>query len=151
MAIRLLFLFSILTSTISSATEFVIRDHCDGSVVLKTRVYADGETIGDLSERILNRFNIRHEIEDGSIKSINNSPKGNQAIDFFSSTHMRTYGWCYSVDGVVYLKTLAREFQLTGQENNVTWYFGYADYKDGKWISMCAFNRGFKNPTTCRN
>ena len=60
---------------------------------------------------------------------------GNE-LKTISKSEMKAYGWCFSVDGVT-PETMADETPIRGTEKLIEWYYAYAHFKEGLWISQC--------------
>lgn len=71
------------------------------------------------------------------------TPIGEQALEIISRREMRSYGWCYAVDGIV-PEAYPRDFSLDETHKRVEWFFGYAFYDSGEWLSQC--ERLYLNP-----
>ena len=59
------------------------------------------------------------------------------ALEILGPQEMRSYGWCYEVDGVS-PEFFPHEYTLTPVNKSVRWYFAYAHYLNGEWIRQCA-------------
>lgn len=68
--------------------------------------------------------------------SILNTPVGDEAIEIISDVEMKAYGWCYLVNGQS-SDRLTSDIFFDSREDHLTWYYGYAHYKNGQWISYC--------------
>lgn len=57
-------------------------------------------------------------------------------LDVISDTDMKAYGWCYSVNGVV-PEDFVHKVNIIDQKTELIWFYAYAYYKAGEWISQC--------------
>lgn len=69
------------------------------------------------------------------ITQINHSPLGLAAIEIISATEMYSYGWCYQINGVI-PEVYPHEIELN-PDDQVLWFYGFAHYQNGEWISQC--------------
>lgn len=57
-------------------------------------------------------------------------------LDVISDTDMKAYGWCYSVNGTV-PEDFVHKVNILDQKTELIWFYAYAYYKAGEWISQC--------------
>jgi hypothetical protein len=122
----------------ASALHLTVNGPCADDLWVDLPVTAQvGTSIGQVSVDVLTKESIPFVGSDQYMASIKETPTGDAALEVISDTEMKSYGWCYSVDGVepgVYPNEL---FVATGKES-IHWYYGYAHYKEGTWITACA-------------
>lgn len=97
--------------------------------------YSDNLTVGDLTIHTLDEFDIPYKGTRQGISAISNSPTGLDAMEVISDNEMMAYGWCYSINGVTpdnYADTV-----FVKESDTITWWYGYAHYLDGEWVSSC--------------
>lgn len=101
----------------------------------------EGNSVGHLTLNILKTYSIPFQGTEQGFNSIFNSPTGMEAMEVLSDTEMLAYGWCYSVNRKE-PKSYPNEIILQ-KGDHIHWWFGYAHYKNAKWISQCvpAFTR----------
>lgn len=92
-------------------------------------------SVGALTISALEKNNISYKGNERGLNSAFGSPIGMDALEIISDREMRSYGWCFEVDGVV-PEVYADEVPLTGVRK-VRWFFAYAHYQNGQWISQC--------------
>ncbi|MBP9682674.1 MAG: DUF4430 domain-containing protein, partial [Bacteriovorax sp.] len=51
-------------------------------------------------------------------------------------TKMRSYGWCYSINGKL-PDVLASQVFFQDQADYLVWYYGYSTYDLGVWTDYC--------------
>lgn len=95
-----------------------------------------GQSAGQISVESLTQHDMPFVGSDAGFNSINNTVTGDAALEVLSDNEMKAYGWCYHVNGdepSVY----ANQVFIAAESDTVTWFFGYAHYRDGLWIAMC--------------
>lgn len=123
----------ILAATLS--LEFI--GPCSSTPLLETQVmYGTQEHVGKLTVDTLENFEVRYQGNEQGLNSAFGTPIGLDALEVISDTEMRSYGWCFNVDGII-PETYPNETFLTEGSNRVTWFYGFAHYKNGEWISQC--------------
>jgi len=119
------------------AVTFQIQSLCSESYTLNTDIIATtDDSVGGVTIRALDRSGLPYSGSAEGIVSINNSPTGDGALEVISPTHMRAYGWCYSINGVE-PNAMPNEVSITNNNDHIKWYYGFAEYKDGDWITYC--------------
>lgn len=107
------------------------------------------QSIGQTTIDILIENNISHLGTPEGINSIFNTPIGAEAMEIISETEMLGYGWCYSVNGVA--PEVYPDKILTENSDHIIWWFGFAQYKDGQWITQCTPSYTRKSPKFCKD
>ncbi len=105
-------------------------------------------TVGSISEAIFRRDSIPYVGSEAGMNSILGTPTGDDAIDVLSDEEMLVYGWCYEVDGVQ-PSEMPGDFQLTGKEKLLHWFYASSHYKAGAWLSYCDPAHLNKAPLGC--
>jgi len=132
----LLLLVIFATSDIYAA-RLVVQDPCAQTPWLEVVVEnASNQTVGQVSVSALESSSLPFTGSERGILSINDSVSGEQALEVVSPVEMKAYGWCFSVNQRV-PDAFPHEVLLESSEDVVYWFFAYAHYKDGDWISMC--------------
>jgi len=70
-----------------------------------------------------------------AMNSIFNTPVGLEAIEVISDTEMLAHGWCFSVNGQ-FQELFPGQVELEDGDE-ILWWFGFASFKDGIWMSQC--------------
>ena len=132
------FFLAILYSMSGFAGSFEVMDPCGSeSVRFSQSLYgAQSHSVGAWSVLTLESNQIPFEGSDLGLNSIFETPMGEDALEILSRKEMRAYGWCYAVDGLVPEK-LANQVFIDGNTQSVKWFFAFAHYLEGEWISQC--------------
>ena len=131
----------LIAQTAAYATQFEVRGYApilsiETSIQKGERVSALTQTIlshAKESQLILNFYFNGLGME--SLTTLDEEVLGN-SMEIENDKEIRAYGWCYSVDGIA-PDLLADEYVLTGNEKNITWFYGYATQILGHWESQC--------------
>lgn len=130
-------LFGLLFISISAQAATFEVVGIRGETLLKRNVDPVG-SVGRLSDRIL-----IDALQTGRLGEYSGSDRGvtsinrlGSALEVLSDTDMNAYGWCYLVDGVE-SGLMADEFELTGNERSVKWFYAYARLRGNVWTAMC--------------
>ena len=80
-------------------------------------------------------------------------PSGIVAIDgegndevVISDREMKAYGWCFSVNGIT-PSTMPDRTPLLTENVQIVWYYAFAHYLNGAWVSMCERDRPSAGPS----
>ena len=87
---------------------------------------------------------------DSGISSIKGTVTGDAAVEVISDSEMRAYGWCFSIDGVE-PDAMPDQVPVPGDGSEIRWYFGFAHYRDGAWVSYCTPTRQARPAYICRD
>ena len=127
-----------LTSIHANALEFKVAHPYEPAALIETTIDLEGsETLGAITIKILEESGVEYLGNERGIHSILNTPIGDEAIEIISDTEMKVYGWCFEVDGRTPV-FLADQVELQATTKIVEWFFGFARYKDGEWVSYCS-------------
>ena len=77
------------------------------------------------------------------------TPVGSDALEVIGNQEMRSYGWCYAVDGVT-PEVYPDQYPITNATQKITWFFGYAHYLNGQWRSQCEVAAAIKPAFLCQ-
>ncbi|MBC7693228.1 MAG: hypothetical protein H7222_15795 [Methylotenera sp.] len=95
------------------------------------------ESVGAVTERLLNENQrkglLKFEGNSGGIVSINGL---RNAVEVVTPTLTRAYGWCFSVNGLA-PDEMPDQSYFHSQQDVLRWFYGYAEFRNGKWISQC--------------
>lgn len=139
-------LFSLITSS-TFAAKLDLIGPCSKKPLLSIEASDQFETVGDLTVHYLKKNKIPFLGNERGMNSIFNTPVGFDAMEVLSDTQMRSYGWCFRVNGKV-PETFADEIYLNDGDH-IEWFFSYAWY-DKKWVSMCNPAYEVKSPLFCK-
>lgn len=125
-----------LISTFSFAATFEFVGPCQRAPLFETQIQTKvGATVGSATIALLNQFEISHQGTQRGMNSIFDTPTGLDAMEILSDTQMNAHGWCYSINGLS-PEVYPDEVVLTN-DDHVMWWFGYAHYDSGTWITQC--------------
>ncbi len=96
----------------------------------------DALTVGEATVRTLEAKRIPFQGTERAINTIMNTPGQDQTLEILSDKDMRAYGWCFDVDGEV-PEEYASEIPLHEGMKRIRWFHGYAEMKNGQWVSQC--------------
>lgn len=91
------------------------------------------QTVGQISVDFFNKNQIPFV---GDIDGIISVFDIGSDMDLISDTDMKAYGWCYSINGAV-PEDFVHKVSASNQETELVWFYGYAYYKAGEWVSQC--------------
>jgi hypothetical protein len=118
----------------SLSVEFI--GPCSEKPLLQTTAQAVQSTsVGQMTIQTLEKFKIDFKGSESGLNSAFGSPTGVDAMEVISDHEMRSYGWCFEVDGKV-PESYPDSISLKDVKE-VRWFFGYARYLNGNWVSQC--------------
>ncbi|MBF0363461.1 MAG: hypothetical protein HQK49_20735 [Oligoflexia bacterium] len=120
------------------ASTFEIINPCEDKIYLKETIQIESKiSVGSLSIDLFNKWEIPYKGNKHNILSILNTPTEFDSYEIISDRSMRIYGWCYQVNNQLSNK-LANDYILEPSQNySIRWYYGFAHYLNGTWISFC--------------
>jgi hypothetical protein len=141
-------LILLLVATSINAATLIVHGPCSNSAkyVFSHDIETD-DTVGDFTVRVLSRKNISFKGNAAGINQIENSPVSSASLEIISDTHMRSYGWCYSINDKV-LESYPSQVPMNA-DSKIYWYYAYAEYKAGQWISQCQPSFKLKSKYIC--
>ena len=119
------------------ALELQFVGPCDSRPRLSVSISGPETTVGDATVKVLDDNRIEYQGNRQGLNSAFGTPTGMAALEILGPQEMRSYGWCYEVDGVS-PEFFPHEYTLTPVNKSVRWYFAYAHYLNGEWIRQCA-------------
>lgn len=138
---------SLFTVISAHAATLDIIGPCSKRPILSLETSDQFETVGDLTMHYLRKNRVQFQGNERGINSMFNTPIGLDAMEVLSDTQMRSYGWCFRVNGRV-PESYADQVNLN-KGDHVEWYFGYAWYDKG-WISICNPSYEVRSPFLCK-
>lgn len=145
--IALFYLF-ILSSAHALTIEFI--GPCSKTSLYKTQLMsADFKNAGELTVAVLTKARIPFQGTASGLNQVYQSPIGEKAMEIVSSQEMFAYGWCIEVDGVI-PEVYPDSIELEGVKK-IRWFYGFARYFNGEWVSQCEKSYERKSPFICRN
>ena len=112
-------------------------DPCqDRALYQDSRPFEPGKSLGSYTVDALEQGGIPYVGSQAGINSIFETPIGDDAIEVLSPSSLRAYGWCYDIDGIS-PATMPNDFIVSDETSHIRWYFGFALYEMGNWVSYC--------------
>ena len=143
----ILLLCTFMLSNVFSATFSVIGP-CSSEPLLVEEIHLEQtQDAGSVTVELLTAKNIPFVGSSVGISSIFNTPTGLDAMEVLSDTEMNAYGWCFSVNGIQPEKYPDDVQVKAGDE--IVWWYGYAHYLEGEWLSQCEPSHLRKSPQFC--
>jgi hypothetical protein len=142
------------TPRFAEASTFTVIGPCDAKPILQVPFQnGPGEkstnTLGDITVSLLQKHQVPFQGDRSGIKSILNSPVGDDAIEVLSNSELRAYGWCVSVNGQQPAE-MPDTVILKGSQNQVIWFYAYSRYDRGVWKDYCTPSFKLKTLPVCR-
>ena len=119
----------------SFAQTISIQAPCSDKVLWQQELQTLPLNLGEATIQALNTSGLQYQGNERGINQIHQSPLGLAALEILSDNEMISYGWCFQVNGVV-PEIYADEIELNPRDE-VLWFYGFAHYKNGDWISQC--------------
>lgn len=127
---------TLFVSTNLFAGSLSVISPCEQTTAVFHSYNFDGvSNVGQQSVEILTKLKIPFQGSFRGMNTILNTPLGLDALEVISDTEMNAYGWCYSVNGFE-PGEFSDQVTIT-QEDDIIWWYGFAKYKDGNWITQC--------------
>lgn len=137
MKLLMILLFTSLSANLS-AVVFEVVNICGPTPYITQELYLDApDYLSNITLDFFSKNQIPFEGNHTGMKSILNTPIGNQAIEIISDTKMRSYGWCYEVDNQIPDVLMNEVFIKPKHTEIIRWFYGYAEYDSGSWTSYC--------------
>lgn len=134
---RSVFVFFSVYASSSFAAFVTIQNPCAQEAWLQVEV-ADvvGQSIGKITVEVLEQSKLPFVGSEGGISSIQGTPVSEKSLEIVSDKEMRAYGWCYLVDGFK-PSLMPDQLKVSQADSQIVWFFGYAQYLNGQWVTMC--------------
>ncbi len=131
-----LILLALLSFCVEASSLSLIGPCHEGPAFEQGLKIQSGESVGAYTVRFLEHFGIDYIGSERGMNSILNTPTGMDAMEIISDREMNAYGWCYSVNGFS-PEVYPDEFEMK-EGDVVKWWFGYAHYYEGQWLTQCS-------------
>jgi len=135
-----LFLFFILTTSTWASSLSLIGPCFETPAFEADFPVQEGESVGSYTIRFLDHYAIDYAGDEQAMSSILKTPIGRDAMEIInddpSNMEINAYGWCYSVNDVA-PEVYPSDVQIK-EGDKVKWWFGYARYLNGEWITQCS-------------
>lgn len=137
---KLIFITVILSGLLShtaSAFEVNFVGACSPESLLTSEVkYVKGMNVGEMSLKVLDDHGIPYQGTSAGLNQLFDTPIGLDAMEVVSDNEMMAYGWCFEIDGTI-PEVFADKVPVKSTTKVVTWFYGYAHFLNGEWISQC--------------
>lgn len=144
------FFFIFLISIFSvHAVEVKFIGPCEADYIMKTSMPDEFTNVGEATVAALTKFSIPFTGSAKDIASAFGTPVGDASVEVISDIEMRAYGWCFEVDGMA-PEVYPNEVNLNGVKT-ITWWFGYASYLNGEWVTQCSPSWKIRPPFMCEH
>jgi hypothetical protein len=132
-----------------SAGTFKITGPCEEAAKYETQYdFSENKNLGVTTLEILEAQVIPYVGFVNGIHSIYNTPTGREAIEIVSDQVLRSYGWCYEVDGVQ-PDVMPDAIALSSHTQLVHWFFAYSTLEEGTWKDYCTPSYKIKPQFLC--
>lgn len=143
-------LFLLAHSNQSFAVYYSVIGPCSSTPISQGVFPTDlSDSVGQITIDILDLQKIPFVGSEQGIASIANSPVGLDAFEVLSDVKMRSYGWCYSINGEI-PDVLASQSFFTEQSDYLVWFYGYSTYDQGVWTDYCVPSYKIKTKQFCK-
>lgn len=132
------------------AAQVIVQDPCSSNRWLDVSHITVGHTVGAVTIAALNARSIPFVGDEAGISSIKGTMTGDKAVEVISNTEMRAYGWCFHLNGKE-PGDMPDKVEVKSDADVILWFFGYAHYRAGTWIEMCAPTSAKLTPFACRS
>lgn len=130
-------------------SHFVVENPCDSTPFYETTITPNDISLGKLTLNVLDTNKIPHKGTKDGIVSIMNTPYGDDALAIISDFEMFAFGWCFQIDGVL-AEYMPDDVLVSKDVKHIRWYYAYAHYVRGEWITQCGENPKIINTHICK-
>lgn len=106
-------------------------------------------TVGEATISTLNKYKIPYQGTEKGINTLYSLPTPAQSLEILSDSDMRAYGWCFDVDGEV-PEEYPDQIEIHEGMKKIRWFHGYAEMKNGVWVSQCKETAKLRPDFLCR-
>lgn len=142
-------IFTALTLNVEAYEMSFIGPCSDIPLLAVQRTYGPGLNVGGETIELLQSKGIPFEGSILGLSRVFNSPNGLDAMEVISDNEMMAYGWCFEIDGLI-PEVYANEVEIRPETQKIVWFYGYAHYVNGQWISQCEKSFERKSPQFCK-
>jgi hypothetical protein len=130
---RILFIFVLCLNAQAATLTFL--NPCSEDIFLQSSLKEKNLSLGLATVKVLESEQVNFIGSEIGIHTLLGTPAGEQALEIVSREEMYAYGWCYSVNNELF-EFFPHQIELK-EDDQVTWWFGFAHYKRGEWLSQC--------------
>jgi hypothetical protein len=132
------------------ALDFKVVGPCSETPQFQTSISAAADSnLGDLTIATLKSHAIPFDGSREGIKSIQQSPTGDDAFEILSDTQMRAYGWCVAIDGVQ-PDQMPGSVRIPAGAKEILWFYAFSFYDAGTWKDYCTPSWKVKSLDVCK-
>ncbi len=118
--------------------DFSVIHPCENKPFLKQSIEVLAPiSVSELTHYIFKKFDIPFIGDKKVIDSILDTPTGENAYSILTRDEIKVYGWCFQVNGIQPDKLMSDVILDPSISNHVNWVYGFAHYKNSKWITYC--------------
>lgn len=133
----ILFIVTVSLVPCAHAAQVRVQNPCAENTWLNVTISTEiGRSVGSVTVEALTNLGVPFQGSEQGIRSIRNTVKGDDAIEVISDREMRAYGWCYHLNGVE-PDLFPDQVFVRSDADVIYWFFGFAHYKDGNWVTYC--------------
>lgn len=122
---------------------------CSNEIIHRySKVSSERMSVAEFTLAALKFLNISHQGSLEGISSIYKTPTGLEAMDVINDHELRAYGWCYSING--YSPEVLPGEMAVENDDKVLWWYGYAQYLNGEWITQCTPSYSQRDSNFCK-
>lgn len=135
---KLIFITALIISSYSAFSfEIKFIGACSEKPLLSEKVnFVQGMNAGDESLKVLDLNRITYQGTSAGLNQVFDTPVGLDSMEVISDNEMMAYGWCFDIDGKI-PEVFADKVPIKASTKVITWFYGYAHFLNGKWISQC--------------
>lgn len=133
---KLLYLLLVTLPVNSYALEVRFTGPCLEAPLFASKTEPYQISVGELTLKVLDENGIKYQGTSAGLNQVFNTPIGLEAMEVISDEEMFAYGWYYEVDGK-FPEVFPSEILVTNTMKSIHWFYGYAHYLKGNWISQC--------------
>jgi len=148
---KILFLLSLSLNTL--ATTVSVTNICEESLFMQEKIHTTIGlgTVSDYTLHAFQKSSIDFKGDEIAITSILNTQTGLDAYEVISDNEMKAYGWCFEVDGKQ-PNLFMNQIKIDPTQNShINWFYGYAHYLNGEWITYCSPSNAERSAFVCKD
>lgn len=125
-------------SSYSFAIDIILNDPCKDEVkeLISVQVLEPIQ-LKKLLYDLFDTYQVPYTGVENGINSLFGTPYGNSAFFMDDYSNIRSYGWCYAINGVQPSVTIDNYAVDPNQVKVIEWTFGRAKMVNGEWITYC--------------
>jgi hypothetical protein len=139
--------FNLIFLRAAFAHQVTVIGPCSEKPLFQIESVSKAATLGDLTVEVFQKHQIPFEGDRSSIRSIQNSPVGDEALEILSDRQMRAYGWCVTVNGEE--PGEMPDQVVLSRDSKIVWFYAYSLYDSGSWKTMCSPSYRLQSPFVC--